>query len=105
MKKIMLALSFLAGFVTIPSFHTNASATQTKNVFLQEALSFTSISLDDIPSAVKNKALDTNLGRVITGAKVAINSEGNKIFRLVMSDTDGNQSAVYYNEDGSLFDK
>ncbi len=105
MKKIILAFTFIAGFITIPSFITNAGTIQTKNVFLQEELSFTSISLDDIPSAVKNKALDTNQGRVITGAKVAVNSEGNKIFRLVMSDIDGNQSAVYYNEDGSIYNK
>ncbi len=103
MKKIMLIMSLIVGFISLPSL--NASTITTKNVFLQEDLSFSTIALSDLPSVIKNVALDKNEGMVITGAQVATTEEGTKVYKITLSDIEGTESTVYYNEDGSKYKK
>ncbi len=95
-------LSLVGGFISMPSFIIPANENHTY-VILQEELSFSPISLNDIPSIVKSSALDTNSAMVITGAKVAITSEGEKIYKITMSDIEGNEETALYNEDGSIY--
>ncbi len=103
MKKIMLIMSLIVGSFTLPSL--SASTISTNNVFLQDELSFSTIALSDLPSVIKNIALDKNEGMVITGAKVATTDEGKKVYKITLSDIEGEETTVYYNEDGSKYKK
>ncbi len=106
MKKKILMFAMVAGFIAAPIFSTLATNNESIVATLQEDLNFSSIAVTNLPTTVKNAALKATEGMLaISEAKVATTEEGTKVYEVILTDGQGSETTLYYNEDGSVYKK
>ncbi len=104
MRKLFLTFAIIAGFVSAPVSLTNATNNEIKIEIPKEELSFSSISVSNLPIAVKNAALKATEGMMaITEAKMATTEKGLKIYEVILNDGQDSETTLFYNEDGSRY--
>ncbi len=106
MKKKILMFAVVAGFMAAPVISTQANNIESIVVTLQEDLNFSSIAITNLPTTVKNAALKATEGMLaISEAKVATTDEGTQVYKVILTDGQGSETTLYYNEDGTLYKK
>ncbi len=103
MKKSILMMFLAAGFTTAPTFFTSANAIQTKNVFLQDQLTYIKIDVKDLPEEVVTAVAKDYTETVLKSASVADDATGKKVYKLSLEDSEGAESVAYYYADGTKF--
>ncbi len=104
MRKQFLIFAIVTGSFTAPVFLANASNNEINIEISQEELSFSSISVSNLPTAVKNAALKATEGMMaITEAKMATTDKGLKVYEVILSDGQDTETTLFYNEDGSVY--
>ncbi len=105
MKKSILMVFLATGLAYLPAFFTSVNATQTKNVFLQDPLTFVEIEIKDLPEEIATSVANDYTDSIIKSAASADSATGKKVYKLTLGISGGEESIVYYNADGSKYEE
>lgn len=99
MKKLILVVVILAGGISSFAFPTNRLSNETTTVVKIE--SFTEISLDELPDAIKTAVQNDFASATLSKAYVNESEQ----YKLILVNEDGSESTVYADKDGNWIDE
>ncbi len=101
MKRKFLFVLTSAFFLTVTPL-ISASEINTPAMAVEQELGFTEVEVSEVPSAVIEAAKKEFPGTEVKEALVAEVS-GEKIYKIVVEDADGNKNSGLYNKNGESF--
>ncbi len=98
MKKLFAAFALVMGLGTTVAFAENAiSAT---NNIVANVNDFTPIEVKDLPQPVQDALADAYKDFTVKSAAVEANEDGTAVYQIVLTDAEGKESTVKFNEKG-----
>lgn len=98
MKKLLFTLALVMGLGTSLMVAQDTAAVATETV----ASESTSIEIANLPSAITSAISSNYPSSVIKEASVSVNSDGAKIYKVVLASEDGSNSTVSFTEGGEI---
>lgn len=100
MKKLFVAVALVMGMGTTVSFAGNLSQVMSENILAIQ--DFTPIEVKDLPTAIQEVLTKDYAESTIKEASVEAKEDGTKVYKVVLTDKDGNENAVLFNEKGEV---
>ena len=99
MKKIFVAVALVMGLGTTVAFAENL----TSDVEIVMAVNdFTPIEVKDLPAAVTEAIAKNFAESTVKEATVEAAEDGSKTYQVVLTDKEGAESTVFFNEKGEI---
>ena len=99
MKKIFVAVALVMGLGTTVAFAENL----TSDVEIVMAVNdFTPIEVKDLPAAVTEAIAKNFAESTVKKAAVEAAEDGSKTYQVVLTDKEGAESTVFFNEKGEI---
>ncbi len=98
MKKIFAAFALVMGLGTTVAFAENDM--YTPNIIVRYVNEFTPIEIKDIPEIVQEALAKDYKDFTIKSAAVEANEDGTAVYQIVLTDAEGNETTVNFNEKG-----
>ena len=99
MKKIFVAVALVMGLGTTVAFAENL----TSDVEIVMAVNdFTPIEVKDLPAAVTEAIAKNFAESTVKKAAVEAAEDGSKTYKVVLTDKEGTESTVFFNEKGEI---
>ncbi len=96
-------MAFVAGLAFLPTFFTPASANQTKNVYLQDQLTYVKVDVKELPEELVIAIAKDYAQTVIKSAAVTDIITGEKVYKLSLENSEGEGSVIYCYSDGAKY--
>ncbi len=100
MKKLFVAVALVMGLGTSVAFAAHSASAKAEIVATVN--DFTPIEVKDLPEAVQKAIAENYAESTIKEAAVEANEEGVKTYQVVLTDKEGNESTVLFNESGEV---
>lgn len=100
MKKLVFAVAFVMGLGTTVAFAENNSPVEVSVV--STVNDFTPIEVKDLPQAVQDTLAEKYKDFTVKEAAVQVNEDETKTYKVTLTDAEGNDSVVMFNEQGEV---
>lgn len=100
MKKLVFAVAFVMGLGTTVAFAENNSPVEVSVV--STVNDFTPIEVKDLPQAVQDALAEKYKDFTVKEAAVQVNEDETKTYKVTLTDAEGNDSVVMFNEQGEV---
>ena len=98
MKKFFVAVALVMGLGTTVAFAENL----TSGVEVMAVNDFTPIEVKDLPAAVTEAIAKNFAESTVKEAAVEAAEDGSKTYQVVLTDKEGTESTVFFNEKGEI---
>ena len=99
MKKICVAVALVMGLGTTVAFAENLTSGVETVMAVND---FTPIEVKDLPAAVTEAIANNFAESTVKEAAVEAGEDGSKTFQVVLTDKEGAESTVFFNEKGEI---
>lgn len=100
MKKVMIAVALVMGLGTTVAYAGTATSIQTGIVMMADE--FAPIEVKDLPTAVQEAIAKNYAESTIKEAAVEVKEDGTKTYKVVLTDKEGKENTVLFNEQGEV---
>lgn len=100
MKKVMIAVALVMGLGTTVAYAETVTSIQTGIVMTADE--FTPIEVKDLPTAVQEAIAKNYAESTIKEAAVEVKEDGTKTYKVVLTDKEGKENTVLFNEQGEV---
>lgn len=102
MKKLVFAVAFVMGLGTTVTFAENNAPVEVSVV--STVNDFTPIEVKDLPQAVQDVLAEKYKDFTVKEAAVQVNEDETSTYQVTLTDADGNETVVMFNEQGEVIE-
>lgn len=102
MKKLVFAVAFVMGLGTTVAFAENNAPVEVSVV--STVNDFTPIEVKDLPQAVQDALAEKYKDFTVKEAAVQVNEDETSTYQVTLTDADGNETVVMFNEQGEVIE-
>lgn len=102
MKKLVFAVVFVMGLGTTVAFAENNAPVEVSVV--STVNDFTPIEVKDLPQAVQDVLAEKYKDFTVKEAAVQVNEDETSTYQVTLTDADGNETVVMFNEQGEVIE-
>ena len=99
MKKFFVAVALVMGLGTSVAFADNFMVDSVTITMIND---FTPIEVKDLPAAVTEAIAKNFAESIVKEAAVEATEDGSKTYQVVLTDKEGTESTVFFNEKGEI---